>query len=77
MQAKAVDGNVEWFVRADLTPYEGEYVAIAARQVAAHGDDPGRVYEEGKKRFPLEKVILWKVMKQGYYIFSARRRRED
>jgi hypothetical protein len=75
MEADVLDKNVEWFVHADLSPYEGEYVAIASQQVAAHGKDPGEVYEEGKKRFPGEKVILWKVMKQGYYVFQAPRER--
>ena len=63
-----MDENYEWFVQADLSDYEGEYVAIARKQVVAHGDDPGHVYEEGKKRFPGKKVVLWKVMKQGYYV---------
>ncbi len=72
-----VDKNVDWFAQADLSPYEGEYVAIADRQVVAHGEDPGKVYEEGKKRFPGEKVILWKVMKQGFYVFQGRCCRGD
>ncbi len=70
-----MDENYEWFVQADLREYEGEYVAIAKKQVVAHGEDPGCVYEEAKKRFPGEKVVLWKVMKQGYYVFCARRGR--
>lgn len=73
----AVDKNTEWFVQADLSPYEGEYVAIARQQVVAHGKEPGQVYEEAEKRFPDEKVILWKVMKHGYYVFGERRGRGD
>jgi hypothetical protein len=73
----AIDKNTEWFVQADLSPYEGEYVAIARQQVVAHGREPGQVYEEGKKRFPDEKVILWKVMRHGYYVFGERRIRGD
>jgi len=76
MQAE-LDKNVAWFVQADLRPYEGEYVAIADRQVAAHGEDPGGVYEEAKRLFPGEKVILWKVMKHGYYVFPGSPGRGD
>lgn len=67
----AQNRDMDWFAQADLSAYEGEYVALAHRQVAAHGEDPGEVYEEGKRRFPGEKVILWKVMKQGYYVFRG------
>jgi hypothetical protein len=63
------DKDMAWFAQADLSAYEGEYVAIAHQQVAAHGKDPGEVYEEGKRQFPGEKVVLWKVMKQGFYVF--------
>jgi len=68
-----VDKDLDWFAHADLRAYEGEYVALAHRQVAAHGKDPGEVYEEGKKRFPGEKVVLWKVMEEGCYIFIVAR----
>lgn len=63
-----MDENYERFMQADLSDYDGEYAAIARKQVVAHGDAPGYVYEEGKKRFPGEKVVLWKVMKQGCYV---------
>jgi hypothetical protein len=65
------DRDMGWFAEADLSAYEGEYVALAHHQVAAHGREPGEVYEEGKKRFPGEKVILWKVMREGSYIFGG------
>ncbi len=75
--AATVDKVMGWFAEADLSAYEGEYVALAHRQVAAHGRDPGEVYEEGKKRFPGEKVVLWKVMREGSYIFGGDSRYGD
>lgn len=63
------NANVEWFIGADFGEYEGEYVAIARQQVIAHGQDPGQVYEEAKRRCAGEKILLWKVMKAGSYVF--------
>lgn len=69
-----MDKNFEWFIRADLTPYEGKYVAIAHEQVVASGDDPGSVYEAAKKQHPNEEILLWKVMPSGVFIFQVTRR---
>lgn len=62
-------GNYEWFLRADLTAYEGKYVAIAGESVVASGDDPGEVYERGKAARPGEEVILWKVPVGETFVF--------
>jgi hypothetical protein len=64
------DPDFAWFLKADLSAFEGEYVAIANAQVVSHGDDPGVVYDEAERRFPGRKVILWKVMPQGVYVFT-------
>jgi len=64
-----MDENLEWFASADLTAYEGKYVAIAGRKVVAQGEDPGQVYETAKQEHPEEKVVLWKVPREGYCIF--------
>lgn len=53
--------NYEWFLRADLTAYEGKYVAIAREKVIAFGDSPGDVYERAKADCPGEEVILWRI----------------
>ena len=68
-----MDKNVEWFSKADFTPYEGKYVAIAHERVVASGDDPGHVYEAAKKKYPDEEVLLWKVMPAGVFVFQANR----
>ena len=57
-----MDKNYEWFLRADLSAYEGQYVAIAQERVVASGDDPGVVCETAKRQVPDEEVLLWKVM---------------
>ena len=64
-----MDKNYEWFLRADLSSYEGRYVAIAQERVVASGDAPGPVYESAKRQVPDEEVLLWKVMPSGVFVF--------
>ena len=64
-----MDKNFEWFIRADLTSYEGKYVAIAHERVVASGDDPGTIYEAAKAKYPKDEVLLWKVMPAGVFVF--------
>lgn len=63
------DKNYEWFLKADLSSYQGLYIAIAHEQVVAKGEDPGQVYEQAKTRFPNEETILWKVPVGEAFVF--------
>ena len=63
-----MDKNYEWFLGADLSVYEGKYVAIAHEQVVASGDEPGLVYETAKRQVPDEEVLLWKAMPSGAFV---------
>lgn len=64
-----MDKNYEWFIKADLSSYEGLYVAIAQEKVVANGEDPGKVYEQAKKQFPKEEVVLWRVPSGEAFVF--------
>ena len=64
--------NYEWFLRADLTAYEGKYVAIAHESVVASGDDPGEVYERGKAACPGAEIILWKIPVGEAFVFELK-----
>ena len=66
-----MDKNFEWFIRADLSPYEGKYVAIAHERVVASGDDPGTIYEAAKVQYPEDEILLWKVMPAGVFVFLS------
>ncbi|MBI3320047.1 MAG: hypothetical protein HYZ89_05625 [Candidatus Omnitrophica bacterium] len=73
-ETRQMEKNFEWFMKADLSSYEGRYVAIAHEKVVASGDDPGPVYEAAKKKYPREEVLLWKVMPSGVFVFRVSRR---
>lgn len=64
-----MDKNLAWFLKANLTKYEGEYVAIANRKVVNHGDDPGKVYDKAKVKYPKKEVVLWKVPQGDTFVF--------
>lgn len=64
-----MDKNMEWFVRANLSPYEGKYVAIAKESVVASGEEPGDIYEEAQRKYPDEEVVLWKVPEGKIFVF--------
>lgn len=69
-----MDENLAWFLKADLTKYQGKYVAIAKRRVVTSGRDPGRVYEQAKVKFPKDEVVLWKVPLGEVFVFRLHRR---
>lgn len=69
-----MEKNYEWFLNANLSRYEGQYVAIAREQVVAFGEDPGQVYETAKQCYPSEEILLWKVIPTGTFVFLICRR---
>ena len=40
----------EFYLKADLSKYEGKYVAIVGDKVIASGDNAKEVFEEAKKK---------------------------
>lgn len=64
-----MDKNLAWFVKADLSQFEDEYVAIADEKVVTHGDNPETVYVNAKENYPNKEVVLWKVPKGNVFVF--------
>ena len=62
----------EFYLKADLSMYEGEYVAIVGNEVVAHGDNAKVVFEEAKKRFPNKIPTLAKIPKEDTFIFRLK-----
>ena len=54
----------EFFVTSDLKRYEGEYVALVGRKVAAHGKNAKVVWKEAKKKFPKSLPTIAKLPKE-------------
>lgn len=60
--------NYQWYVQADLQQYQGEWVAIASQQVAAHGFNAKQVLEEARRKYPKETPALAKVPKEDVLV---------
>lgn len=56
-----VSKEFEFYLKADLSKYEGEYVAIVDDKVVAFGDNAKEVLDEAKKKFPNKKPMLAKI----------------
>jgi len=61
---------MDWFVSADLREYADKYIAIVGQRVISSGDDPEKVYNEAKAKYPKEEVILWKVPRKDLLILG-------
>jgi type IV secretory pathway VirB10-like protein len=64
---KKIKTDYDWYIQADLSRYQGKYVAIAGRKVVAAGYNAKQVYENALKKSPkipptLAKIPAWDVM---------------
>lgn len=64
-----MDATLRWFATADLSEYEDKYVSIVDEQVVFADPDPEVAYAEAKKRYPEKEIVLWRVPREGPYIF--------
>lgn len=60
----------EFYVKADLSKYEGKYIAIVGDEVVASGSNAKDVLEEAKKKFPDKTPTLAKIPTQDTLIFT-------
>ncbi len=56
-----VSKEFEFYLKADLSKYEGKYVAIVDNKVVASGANAKDVLEEAKRKFPHKKPMLAKI----------------
>lgn len=61
----------EFYLKADLSKYEGKYVVIIGNKVVASGDT-ARIWEEVKKKFPNKQPMLAKVPKEEALILKLK-----
>jgi hypothetical protein len=56
-----VENEYEYFLRADLSAYLGEWVAIVNRNVVAHDKTFKKTFEEAQRKHPGEEPFFAKV----------------
>jgi len=61
--------NYELFMKADLSHYIGQWVAICDNKIVAHGEDLKKVFKEVKAKCPAKKPLITKVPEKETMIF--------
>ena len=61
--------NYDFFMKADLSPYIGKWIAICNKEIIAYGDSAKTVFEEAKRKCPKERSLLTKVPEKETMIF--------
>ncbi len=56
-----ISKDFEWYVKADLSRYKGEYVIIKDEKVIYHGKDMNKLLQQFRKRYPNEVPKVAKV----------------
>lgn len=61
--------NYQFFMKANIDRYIGEWIAIADQKIVSHGKDAKKVFEEAKKKCPKERPLLTRVLDKETMIF--------
>lgn len=57
---KKPSSNYDFFIKADTSPYKGEWIAIAGKKIVAHGKDAETVYKSAQRKTHLKNISLAK-----------------
>jgi hypothetical protein len=52
MTPQSDDPDYEFYIEADLSSYEGEWVAIHNKEIVSHGENIGDVIKRLKQKYP-------------------------
>ena len=61
MRTKKNISNYDYFIKADTSPYKGEWVAIAGEKIVSHGKDAQAVYQKAQKKIKGGNISLAKI----------------
>jgi hypothetical protein len=64
-----LDKNYQFFMKTSMNPYVGEWVAICAQKIVAHGKDVKKVFSEAKTKCPRERPLLTRIPDKETMIF--------
>ncbi|MEE8167890.1 MAG: DUF5678 domain-containing protein [Candidatus Hydrothermarchaeales archaeon] len=57
------------FMKANLTKYLGEWIAIADNEIVSHGKDIRAIYDQAKEKYPNARIMITKVPEKQHCIF--------
>ena len=61
---KKVRTEFDFFVKADLKPYRGKYIALVGNKVVASGNTAKEVWQKAKNKYPKKTPTLAKLPKE-------------
>ncbi len=64
-----VSRDYDWFVKADMTKYRGNYVIIKDRKVVLSGKNLPRLIARFHRRYPRETPIVTKIPRDEVLIY--------
>jgi hypothetical protein len=75
--AKRLSKNVsskefDFFIRADLSRFAGQYVAIVGEEVVASGSNAKTVWRQAKRRYPASTPTLGKLPRAETLVLCLR-----
>ena len=64
-----MDKNYQFFMKANIDSYIGQWVAICNQKIVSHGKDVKKVFKEAKEKYPTERPLLTRVPDKETMIF--------
>jgi hypothetical protein len=64
-----VANNYNFFMKTDVSPYIGEWIAICDKKIVSHGFNAKKVFENAKAQYPDKRTLITKVPEKGTMIF--------
>lgn len=62
--------NYDFFIKANTSPYKGEWVAISGKKIVSHGKDAQKVYKQAKQKSKTSDISLAKIPEENTLILK-------
>ncbi len=63
------NNNYQFFMKADISSYIGEWIAVCNQKIVAHGKDVKTVFNEAREKYPKQKPLITRVPEKETMIF--------
>ena len=61
--------NYEFFMKANVDSYVGNWIAICDQKIISHGTSAKKVYQEAKAKYPKKRPLITRVPDKQTMIF--------
>lgn len=64
-----MDKNYQFYMKADVNRFVGQWVAICSQKIVAHGKNVKAVFNEAKSKCPKERPLITRIPDKESMIF--------